>query len=382
MGIALSSLLVLPLALVPASPLGAPRLQDGPGTLESRITAAQKSIEELRAEVEGLKKKLGGAPPAGSNPAPKRPVEETLPPERRIEYLERAITDLRASVGNLRTDLAMRDSKDALRRDLLGRIPEVQRIQGPVPTAPPAPAPRDEHDHGQVTAIPPTTAPGTPMGIEREVPDLPAGATASGGPDRAILRVNGEEVRKSELDAYVQYLKSYESGAEGLLIRDCIDFALIPMAVVRAHYRDRIPRLHEEMGKLRAEIDGGKPFAEVARRSSEDRVTAVNGGDLGTFGRKEMKLPFARAAFTAEKGAVVGPVETPFGVHLLLVEDVTKGSTPAEDRVRVRHLLLSYDPQNANYWNQINELMDKAVVEVVDPVFQNAVPPRYLRSEK
>jgi len=46
-----------------------------------------------------------------------------------------------------------------------------------------------------------------------------------------------------------------------------------------------------------------------------------NGGDLGYFGRGQMVKEFEDAAFNAEPGKVVGPVQTQFGWHLILVTD-------------------------------------------------------------
>lgn len=67
-------------------------------------------------------------------------------------------------------------------------------------------------------------------------------------------------------------------------------------------------------------IEGGEAFADLAREISDDG-TAARGGDLGWFGPGAMVEPFEEAAFAAEPGEVVGPVETQFGVHLIQVTD-------------------------------------------------------------
>lgn len=67
---------------------------------------------------------------------------------------------------------------------------------------------------------------------------------------------------------------------------------------------------------LKAEIDGGAEFADVARASSEC-PSAAQGGDLGPFGRGAMVPGFENAAFDLEVGEVSGPVETEFGYHLI-----------------------------------------------------------------
>ncbi len=59
-------------------------------------------------------------------------------------------------------------------------------------------------------------------------------------------------------------------------------------------------------------------FAALAKEHSEG-PTASKGGDLGSFSRGRMVKEFEDAAFSAKPGAVVGPVETKFGYHVIKV---------------------------------------------------------------
>lgn len=66
-----------------------------------------------------------------------------------------------------------------------------------------------------------------------------------------------------------------------------------------------------------------KTFADVAKKESQDPGSAAQGGDLGFFARNgAMVKPFEDAVFTANKGAVVGPVASDFGYHVIVVTDV------------------------------------------------------------
>jgi len=69
--------------------------------------------------------------------------------------------------------------------------------------------------------------------------------------------------------------------------------------------------------KVLAEIRGGLPFAEAAKKYS-DGPTSVRGGDLGLFDRSAMVEPFSDVAFAMKIGEVSEPVETPFGFHIIL----------------------------------------------------------------
>jgi len=64
-----------------------------------------------------------------------------------------------------------------------------------------------------------------------------------------------------------------------------------------------------------------KKFIELAKEKSTG-PTGPKGGDLGYFGKSQMVLPFAKAAFALKKGEITSkPVKTQFGWHVIYVED-------------------------------------------------------------
>lgn len=67
---------------------------------------------------------------------------------------------------------------------------------------------------------------------------------------------------------------------------------------------------------IKAQIDGGADFAELARKHS-DCPSGKSGGDLGSFGRGQMVGPFEQAAFGLPVGGTSGIVETQFGYHVI-----------------------------------------------------------------
>ena len=67
---------------------------------------------------------------------------------------------------------------------------------------------------------------------------------------------------------------------------------------------------------LKADIDAGSDFAELARQNS-DCPSSAQGGDLGSFGRGMMVPEFEESAFGLEVGATSDIVTTDFSYHLI-----------------------------------------------------------------
>ncbi len=76
----------------------------------------------------------------------------------------------------------------------------------------------------------------------------------------------------------------------------------------------------KQIDEVLAKIKKGGDFAELAKEYSQDG-SAPQGGDLGFFKRGQMVKEFEEACFGADLNKVVGPVETMFGYHLIMVTD-------------------------------------------------------------
>lgn len=63
-------------------------------------------------------------------------------------------------------------------------------------------------------------------------------------------------------------------------------------------------------------------FAELARKNSQDKGSAVRGGDLDFFTRGAMVKPFEDAAFAMKKGDISDVVESDFGYHIIRLTDI------------------------------------------------------------
>jgi len=71
-----------------------------------------------------------------------------------------------------------------------------------------------------------------------------------------------------------------------------------------------------------ADLKKGGDFAKIAGEKSSDKSAAQQGGDLGYFTKDQMVEPFANAAFAMKPGEISQtPVQTQFGWHVIKVVD-------------------------------------------------------------
>jgi foldase protein PrsA len=72
----------------------------------------------------------------------------------------------------------------------------------------------------------------------------------------------------------------------------------------------------------KAEVEGGKSFATVAKAVSLDPLSKNNGGSLPEVSRGEEEKALNEAVFAAKTGVLSGPVKTPFGYYIFKVTKV------------------------------------------------------------
>ena len=88
--------------------------------------------------------------------------------------------------------------------------------------------------------------------------------------------------------------------------------------MAQATARHILVSTEEKCNELKAAIEGGADFAQLAQEHSSC-PSGRQGGELGSFGRGEMVPEFDAVDFSAPVNEVQGPVKTAFGYHLLEV---------------------------------------------------------------
>ena len=109
--------------------------------------------------------------------------------------------------------------------------------------------------------------------------------------------------------------------------------------VAAAHIMKMTPRGDEEaeaaakvaIDSLYELVKNGANFAEAAKAQSDDKGSAMRGGDLGWFGRGYMVKPFEEAAFALkDSGEISAPIKSDFGWHIIMLKG-KRGIQPLEE---------------------------------------------------
>jgi peptidyl-prolyl cis-trans isomerase C len=140
----------------------------------------------------------------------------------------------------------------------------------------------------------------------------------------------------------------FEENKDGMAQEASVEASHILVSVPRDADDAARAAARAKIDDLKAQLDAGADFAELAKANS-DCPSKANGGSLGRFGRGMMVPEFEDAAFSQEVGKVGDVVETTFGYHLVLV---TKRSDAKEAdyedvKDRISELLTAQRQQEA-----------------------------------
>lgn len=145
-----------------------------------------------------------------------------------------------------------------------------------------------------------------------------------------------------------------------------------PLMVEQTKLRHILVKLSEIMSDADAQqrmviikerLDNGADFAELARQYSED-ASANSGGDLGWVNPGDTVPQFEQAMNLLAPGEISEPVRSPFGWHIIQVQDRRKQDMTKEAaRFKARQEIRARKAEEA-YEDWVRELRDRAYVEL------------------
>jgi len=115
---------------------------------------------------------------------------------------------------------------------------------------------------------------------------------------------------------------------------------------------------------IKKQLDGGADFTELAKKYNEGPA-ASNGGDLGYFAKGQMVPEFDRAVFALNVGHISDVVETPFGYHIIKVEEKKAAQKLRYDDIKVDLVNVVYQKRMEEKFNSyVDELKKKADIKI------------------
>jgi len=151
---------------------------------------------------------------------------------------------------------------------------------------------------------------------------------------RNIVPDSAVKLSDAEINAYYKaHLTDFDRPATSFL-----SFVALPRRTTAAD--TALARARAD--SVRAEIAGGAPFADVARRESTDTVSAKAGGDLGEWTKGAMDPAFDSAAAKLPLNTLSEPVLSQFGFHIIEITS-RKG-----DKLKGRHILIPIEVAGAH----------------------------------
>jgi peptidyl-prolyl cis-trans isomerase D len=135
-------------------------------------------------------------------------------------------------------------------------------------------------------------------------------------------------------------------------------------------------RAKELIDSIKTVIERGGSFAEMAQKYSDDKGSAVKGGDLGWFKRNQMVKEFEEAAFSGEVNKLY-IAATRYGYHL--IKPTKKGKE--SNQVRIAILSRNIEPSSQTYQNIYSEASKFAGENADFKSFEKAITDRKLNKK-
>lgn len=158
---------------------------------------------------------------------------------------------------------------------------------------------------------------------------------------------------------HIVMLEDYKGGERHIITQTHARHILISTNEVTSENDARI-----RLEQLKLRIDGGDDFANLARSHSDDKTSAIKGGDLGWTTPGDMLPRFEEEMGKLSVNQVSEPFRTDFGWHIVQVlerrqHDSTKEVKKAEARAAIQKRKMSEETEL-----YLRRLRDEAYVDI------------------
>lgn len=185
--------------------------------------------------------------------------------------------------------------------------------------------------------------------LPQQYQQLPAEVLYNAILDQLIQQTALEQSRNDPVPRYIEL--SMENELRSQLAADAIETIMAGAASeteIRATYDARYAQgfggdeynashilvaTEEEAAAIKAELDAGADFAELAKEKSTG-PSGPGGGALGWFGEGAMVPEFQKAVMALKPGEISEPVQTQFGWHVIVLNETRKATAPELEAVR------------------------------------------------
>lgn len=194
----------------------------------------------------------------------------------------------------------------------------------------------------------------------------------------ARMTVSDAEIAKFYEDNQLEYSEPSGYSSRQILLR-------LPKPE-DAGYQEALGKAQARMGEIQQKLASGSAFTDLAREYSEDPMTRALGGEMGFINEGLLPEAIDKAALGLKPGEVGAPVQTPFGLHLIMLEDkrAARQKPLAEVRDKIQEKLALEKAQaafpefqaKAEEALRLGTAFDKIAAELGSPLKHSGLKPR------
>jgi len=157
----------------------------------------------------------------------------------------------------------------------------------------------------------------------------------------------------------LKLLEVRDSGAQGIVETRARHI------LIKTGLRTSDDEARQRLVRLRERIINGEDFGQLAGANSDDAPSAVRGGELGWIKPGQTAPQFEAELNKLGTGQISEPFQTPFGWHIVQVEERRQGSGGSGDLQRTQARQTLYQRQAEEEWEQwLRSLREEAYVDI------------------